>query len=283
MHIKKLLSVITSAAVAVSLLAGCSLGRKKYSGLDITFLSAGKADAIVIATENHTVLLDAGESGMGKYIYDYCMRNERSSADYFIITHFDQDHCGGAKAVINKFESVGSIIQPDYEETNSEYRKYAEIIKEKDIVPQAVHEPVSFTLDEAVFTVYPPLEDKYSQTNNYSLALTVEYGKKAFLFTGDAEKARISELLKQIPERKDGYDLIKMPHHGKCSKNTGSLIEFAKPSLAVICCGSDKDIESETAQILSDANAQIFSTSKGDIVFSCDGYSIKESEQLIHG
>lgn len=268
----KLLAVLALVPVSLS-----SCG-KKYPGMNITFMDFGKADAILITTENHTVIVDAANKGDGKTIYEHCSEMDRTSIDYFIVTHFDKDHVGGGKAVTEKFDRVENIIYPDYEESSSEYSKFMTAVKEKGITPQIPKEPVSFTLDDAVFTVYPPLEDSYTEVNNYSLAVTVEYGENSIILAGDAEKTRIKELLKQVPENKDGYDLIKMPHHGKAEKNTDKLIEYFRPSAAVITCSEKEPADDETLEILTENGTEIFTTGNGDISFFCDGKNVKHSE-----
>lgn len=271
------ISVITVLCIVLSLL--CSCGKKKYAGINISFMDFGKADAILITTENHTVLIDAANKGDGKVIYEYCTAMERSSIDYFIVTHFDKDHVGGAKAVINKFESIENIIQPNYEETNSEYEKYVTAMEEKGITPQIMTEQLSFTLDDAVFTVYPALEERYSETNNYSLAVTVEYGESSILFAGDAEKLRIKELTGQIPQQKNGFDLVKMPHHGVAEKNTDDFVEYFSPLKAVITCSEKEPADEKTLKILEENGTETYTTSDGTASFFCDGYSVQKTEQ----
>lgn len=260
--------------VSAALMTGCSLHRRTYDDISVTFLKVGKADAVVIQTPEHTVLIDSANSGEGKDIYQYCSESGRDNLDCFILTHYDQDHVGGAKAVISKFSSIDTIIEAGYEETSDEYVKYRQACEKKGYEPVRLSEPLKFTFDEAVFTVYPPEEDEYKQANDYSLAVTVEYGEKAFVFTGDAENKRIGELLEQIPERKKGYDLVKMPHHGKIEKKTGELVDYLKPEYAVICCSRKEPADAEVTEILDAAEAETFYTYNGTVTFRCNGYEI---------
>lgn len=279
MFTRKLVSLLTAAITAVCV-CGCSLNMnetKKYDDMSVTFLKVGKADAIVIKTVNHTVVIDSANSGEGKDIYQYCAESGSDSLDYFILTHFDQDHVGGAKAVVSKFSQIDHILEANYEESSDEYAKYRQAVEKKGYLPEKVTETVSFTLDDAEFTVYPALEEKYKQVNDYSLAVTVKYGRKAFLFTGDAENKRIKEIISQIPERKEGYDLIKMPHHGKIEKNTDKLIEFANPSYAVICCSRSDPADSEVTELLSSSGVQTSLTYDGTVTYVCNGYEISSS------
>lgn len=280
----KIISLIVSAAVTLTAFSGC--GKKEYAGIDVTFLKVGKADAIIIRTAEHTVLIDSANQGEGKDIYRFCKNYGRETADYFILTHFDKDHVGGAKAVLNKFENIENIIQPGYEETSEEYLNYISMAEEKGYSPVVPEETMTFTLDEAVFTVYPAMEKSYSQVNDYSIAVTVEYGENAFLFAGDAENKRLGELIQQLPERKNGYSLVKMPHHGGKEKKTDDFIEYTDPKLAVITCSKKEPAEEKTVKLLEDNDTEIFYTYNGDINFHSDGYEVtseiiqKQSESI---
>lgn len=271
--------IIALSAVTVSLLTsvGCSAGKKEYSDITVTFMKVGKADAMIIQTPEHAVVIDAANSGEGKEIYELCAQNGHDTIDYFILTHFDQDHVGGAKAVISKFSDIGTILEANYEETSDEYLKYRQAAEKKGYIPEKVTDEISFILDEAKFTVYPALEDKYKQLNDYSLAVTVEYGEKAFIFTGDAENKRIGELLEQIPERKNGYDLVKMPHHGRIEKKTKELVEYLKPDYAVICCSRKEPADTEVTEILETNKVDTYYTYDGTVTFTCNGYKIVPS------
>ena len=278
MRLKKAAAVLLSAVIG-SAAVGCSLQKKHYSGIDISFLKVGKADAIVIKTAEHSVLIDSANQGEGKEIYNFCKDNGFESIDYFILTHFDKDHVGGAKAVLNKFQSIENIIQPGYTETSEEYLNYISMAEEKGYKPFVPEDVMTFTLDEAVFTVYPAMEESYSQTNDYSLVVTVEYGKKMFLFAGDAEKKRIEELTEQLPERRKGYDLVKMPHHGSAENNTDKFIDFTDPEYAVITCSKKEPADEETISLLEENKTEIFYTYNGNLTFSCDGYDITYTQQ----
>lgn len=272
--------LICSLAMLLLLpLSSCSIHKKEYSGLTVSFLKVGKADAIVIRTSDHTVLIDAANAGEGKEIYEFCSAAGTYTLDYFILTHFDQDHVGGAKAVISKFSDIKNILEPDYEETNNENLKYQQAADEKGYVRSKVTSEQSFQLDDAVFKVYPAMKQTYKSTNDYSLVITMIYGKKAFLFAGDAENERLGEIMQQLPQRKGGYDLVKIPHHGQSEKKTGDFIEFLNPSAAVICCSQKEPADNKMIEILDKNKIDTFFTYNGTVTFKCDGYKISVEDQ----
>ena len=88
------------------LLAGCAVGERPsaaaavpdepFDGLEVTVLDAGKADAILLTTPDSAVLIDCGEKGFGDEILGELAARGIGRLDVLIVTHFDQDHVGGA-------------------------------------------------------------------------------------------------------------------------------------------------------------------------------------------
>lgn len=67
------------------------------------------------------------------------------------------------------------------------------------------------SLGKASFIIYPPEEKDYDgNDNDLSLVLSLRYGTQSFLFTGDSEQERLTELM----ERTDlnlHHTVLKMP------------------------------------------------------------------------
>ena len=100
-----------------------SCGKKEvYPDFTMDFLDVGKADCMVLRTENSTVVIDCGEKGDGKQILSLLAENEIETVDYLIITHYDKDHVGGAAKLINTIE-VKNVLAPDYTEESDEMEK----------------------------------------------------------------------------------------------------------------------------------------------------------------
>ncbi|MCD7959671.1 MAG: MBL fold metallo-hydrolase [Ruminococcus sp.] len=116
--------------------------------------------------------------------------------DDLIITHYDQDHVGGAAKVIRKV-GVQTVIAPNYIENSSEYEKYTTAMSDTGITPILLTKNMTFTLDDVVFTVYASHPENYTENkdNNSSLVVWIEHGENTFLFMGDAMEERITELM----------------------------------------------------------------------------------------
>ena len=96
-------------------------------GVKVTFLDVGKGDAILIETQEHTMMIDSGYDDTYKVIRNYLAGQEIQKLDYLVITHFDKDHVGGADRIIKSFE-VGEILQPDYQSDAGQYLEYCAVL-----------------------------------------------------------------------------------------------------------------------------------------------------------
>ena len=192
---------------------------------DFTILKIGQADAIILRTANHSVIIDCGEEDDGNEILEYLQTDGIDAVDYLFITHFDKDHVGGAAKVIENV-NVKSIITPDYEGTNAEYESYLASAERKNVTPIRLKENMTFTLDDVLFEIFGPLKKAYKEgDNDFSLAIAVTHGENTFLFAGDAEEERLTEIMPQTGKE---YDFLKVPHHRRYNKKTKAFIEAVK-------------------------------------------------------
>ena len=233
--------------------------------LDALGFSAGKADAFLLTTAHSAVLIDAGEKGFGKTILAELEARGITKLDYLIITHFDQDHVGGAAKVINNFE-VATVLQSNHPKDSEEYEKYVKALNNAGIEAVTVREALDFTLDGVSFNVDPPRKDNYREddSNNASLIVTVKAGENSLLFMGDAQTERLAEFLEWNTET---WDVLKVPHHGKEEPLMEELVRAVQPKYAVIT-SSDEDPEAASTLTALDG-VETFLTRQGEIVITC--------------
>lgn len=84
------------AVTCIGMSSGCG---QKATGqnlepLKVTIFRVGKADAIVLETGEHTMVIDAGEEEDGEEVLAYLEKQHISKIDTLLITHYDQDHVG---------------------------------------------------------------------------------------------------------------------------------------------------------------------------------------------
>lgn len=237
----------------------------------ITVLKAGQADAIVLHTLTHTVLIDCGEQDDGDDLVAYLQNQGVKHIDYLFITHFDKDHVGGVPEVLDNY-SVDHIMVPDYIGTGSKYLKYQNYLFEHQLHDEVVGETMSLILDDVALCVYPPMESSYKAgDNDFSLVISVVHGENSFLFAGDAEKQRLMELEKQMDLQ---HTFLKIPHHGRCNSYTEEFLSLVKPKYAVVTCSEKNPAESQLFEFLSSIGCKSFTTAEADFMIHCDGKQI---------
>lgn len=245
------------------------------NNFSVSVLKIGKADAIILKTENHTALIDCGESEDSAEIVEQLKKSGAEKIDYMFITHFDKDHIGGAPDIFDSF-SVGEIITPDYEGNVDEYYAYTNAVKNKKLTATAVTEDMTVTLDDVTFNVYPPLKTSYEEDDNdFSLVISAAHGQNSFLFAGDAEKDRLAELSSQLDLK---HMFLKMPHHGIYNKGTKTFVQSVKPEYTVITCSDKNPPEDETLSVLKAIGSEVYETRNGDVTAVSDGKIIKISQ-----
>lgn len=262
------------AALAL-LLTGCRASETEVTvdtpiPLTVTFMKVGKADGIVIRTADYTAVIDCGEKSDGTKMVNFLLEQGVESVDYMILTHYDQDHIGGAAKVLNYFP-VGHVIAADYTEKSSEYKKLVKAMEEQNLSFEMPSEPMTFYLADAAFTVYPHAASDYQDgfDNNCSLITKIVHHGNTLLFAGDAMEERLDEIM-DIGD----CDLLKVPYHGREIANLPAFLDAVTPEYAVIST-SAKEISDVTVQTLADRNIHTFVTcTDGNVTVVSDGVSL---------
>lgn len=258
------------------LLGGCK-GKTSTDSIDeaikITFFDVGKGDAILIETENTSMMIDTGYDNTSQVILSYLEERGKESLNYLVLTHFDKDHVGGADQIL-KAVNVERILQPDYESDSGQYQEYQETLEEIGQQPERVTDTWNLSFDGVECLIYPPQQQEYAEEDNdFSLVISMTYKEQRFLFAGDCEKERLKELLNQT-EFELNHDLLKVPHHGRKEKNSEEFLEAVSPKAAIITCSQEEPGDEKVQKVLQQTGAQIYLTSEGTITCISDGESM---------
>lgn len=267
---RRITAFFVSAAVLALASCGSAPETDEHGELKVTFLDVGKADSIVLQTENSTVIIDCGEKGDGKDIVSLLEEDGVTVVDYLIITHYDKDHVGGAAKVINNLE-VKNILAPDYEEESEEMEKYHKALTTNELTPQLITEDIEFNLDGIEYIVDAPDETYYGEDddNDFSLVTKVIHGGNTLLFTGDAMEQRLEEIMDI-----GSCTLLKVPYHGRKLDNLDAFLDAVTPKCAVVCT-SQSEFASSTQKLLKEKGIVCYSTCfNGRIEAVSDGSAI---------
>ena len=246
--------------------------------LAVTFLKVGKADAAVLVTPAATVMIDTGDADSSLDVVEGLEELGVKRIDTLIITHYDQDHVGGAAAVISEFD-VGEVLCTYRSKESLEVDAYDAAMESAGLSEKTITTDMSFTAGSMSIEVLAPKQDEYDEdtSNNSSLVCLVTFGTNRLLFAGDIQEERIDEM---IDAKYDlTCDLLKVPHHGAYEYNTDKLVEATKPTYAVICCSKKNPEDDDVVDLLEDAGAEVFVTRKGPITATLTPTSIEVDQE----
>ena len=150
--------------------------------------------------------------------------------------------------------------------------KYAEEQGRQIEVPQTGD---SWYVGDAAVTCIGPV-GTYSDSNNGSLVLRVDFGETSFLFTGDMEQKAEGDLLEAGADVRAA--VLKVGHHGSQTSSSQAFLEAVEPSIAVISVGEGNDYGHPSADVLSRLEAlgaELYRTdTQGEIIVRSDGQTL---------
>ena len=98
---KIILGIILILAIIICffIVENCNNNNLDSSKLNIFYFNVGQADCTLVTINNKNLLIDAGNKSDGEYIVEFLKEKKLNNIDYFIITHGDMDHRGGAEII----------------------------------------------------------------------------------------------------------------------------------------------------------------------------------------
>jgi competence protein ComEC len=240
--------------------------------LKIKFFKVGKADAILLRTENHTVMIDTGEEDDSEKLIAYLDEKEVKALDYLILTHFDKDHIGSAPAILAHLQA-GTVLEPDYAKVGDVYDRLQKAYADHGLSPVKVVKEMTFTLDEVTFTIIPAQQNTYAEDedDDFSLVVSVRHGSNSFLFAGDIRSQRMQELIASHDLK---HTLLKVPNHGINDDASAELFAAVMPAYAVIFCSDKNPASGAVLSALEALGTKVYQTVNGSIAITSDGNAL---------
>ncbi len=263
--------------------------------MEVHFIDVGQADATLIIQNGHYMLFDAATKGRGDDLVEYLQNLGITYIDVLVLSHPHDDHMGGSAEVLNNIE-VGKVYGPDIFElmdTANAPGWYEDMLDAIDAIDaknnqgkpenkqtsiwhfprNSKGEFAKFNLGDAIVEFYAPLEDEYSDKNDYSICAKVSFGEIDIMFTGDATTNVEKELLEK------GYDLdveiFQAGHHGSDTSNSEDFLKALSPECVVISCGMENKYNHPVKSVIElyeDMNLPVYRTDEsGNIIMTTDG------------
>lgn len=212
----------------------------------IESLDVGQGLATLIVKNQRGILYDTGASWRGGSMAELeilpYLRRQGIELDYVIISHDDNDHAGGAKAILPAFPNAQLITpsQLDYQskigaKIHRSFCQAGENWQWQGLQIQALSP--NYLVGRA--------------KNADSCVLLVSDKQHNLLLMGDADSAVEQRILSQLPQ----IEVLQVGHHGSKTSTHAAFVQQIQPQIALISAGRWNPWHFPHQQVLANLNA----------------------------
>lgn len=190
---------------------------------------------LIITLKGKKVLIDGGEPDQN-ILVPYLLARKIKTLDYVVVSHFDSDHSGGVREVLQKLNVKNIVISKQVEKSDecNGMLELARKRKTKIIFVEAgknlkIEKNISFKI------MWPDLENLITENglNNNSIVAKLIYGNFQMLFTGDIEQIAEEKIVEKYGKNLNA-SILKVAHHGSKTSSIENFINEVNPKIALI-------------------------------------------------
>ena len=196
-------------------------------------LDVGQGLSVLVKTSNHALLFDAGASYPGGSVADSFVipslnRLGVHSLDWLVISHGDNDHSGG-------FKAVNQALKPDKVLVGSLHWQAKQALP--DSKAGKCESGQRWQVDGVTFMFIQPETSDGMKENNKSCVLLIENQQCRLVMPGDAEAVIEKQITLSGRRLSDKYTWLVAGHHGS-NTSTGSMwLNWLKPQQIIFSSG----------------------------------------------
>lgn len=237
---------LAAIAVAGGLAVPGSQATGPLPGLRVSVLDVGQGDAILLQPRDApAVLIDGGppDDGIAAELHDAGVEQLGAA----IVTHDQSDHAGGIRDLLGAMPIERVFFAVTRRSTLA--RIHAAGIATGRLARGAELRDGALRLD----VLWPPREllpgpHAGEDPNQLAIVALARWGRFSMLLTADAEA-------ETTPLDPGPVDVLKVAHHGSDDAGLGTLLDRARPRLAVISVGADNPFGHPTPGALATLDA----------------------------
>ena len=235
------------------------------------FIDVGQALSVLVECDGQFMLYDGGNVDDGSLVVSYLQRQGVEQLEYVFCSHAHEDHVGGLAAALAYFPAC-HVYSPVTEASTKCFKDFVKYTQQQNLQVEVPAVGTQWALGSATVTLLGPVT-QYSETNNTSLVLRIDYGVTSFLLTGDMENTAETDLVNSGANLK--ADVLQVGHHGSSTSTSYVFLNAVLPEMGIISCGVNNKYghpHEETLSILRDAGVDVYRTDLlGTITVSSDG------------
>lgn len=204
----------------------------------LVFFDVGQGSAALLQTPGGNILVDCGPESAQETLCRKLKSRGVEELQFLILTHFDEDHIGGADLILEQF-SVETVLYNGGIEENESAARLLAAAAQKDLSMTALDRDDEAILGDLTITVLHPSDrNDPGKGNGSSLVFLARYGECSVLFTGDADTDVEEELIKRYGAERLSATVLQVGHHGSATSSSSAFLEAVQPTYAVISCGA---------------------------------------------
>jgi len=254
----------------------CNLSRKEGTA-DFVMFRVGMSDAMLIATQNCTVLIDTGEKNDqdADKIIEYLKFQNITKLDAVIVSNLITDNIGGFERISAAVE-IGAVIEPFYNATGHRYTKFLRDVVSSGAELYSLSEVTEFVFDDVIITCHPAKNPLlYDTEEDMSLVTTVTHGDNTMLLCGNIHEERIAEVTSTLTEP---FDIVKLPDHGFWFDGIGAFLDRYQPQYALISDSVMNEVSYDMLSLLAEKNITYYRTADAYVCITSNGKRLEAAQ-----
>jgi competence protein ComEC len=197
------------------------------SCFDVHVLDVGQGLAVVVQSDQRTLLFDTGAAYRGggsvaeQVILPFLRYKGIDAIDWLVVSHGDNDHAGGVRALLGGIP-VSNIF-------------LGEPARDLGRGADACFAGHAWRADGIDYRFLHPSQDSLRDGNNSSCVLSIAAGAHSVLLTGDIEAPAEGQILARSAALSS--DIVVIPHHGSLTSSSPAFVNRVRPGLAIASAG----------------------------------------------
>lgn len=228
---------ITALCISALFLLSLTVINIPSKNLEIITFDVQNADCFLIKTpQNKYFIIDTGRASYRgskaqansiiiKYLKDRGIKN----IEGMIITHFDNDHSGGAVDIMNNLNVKQVYINSFKDKSMTSIEIYKTLRKKK--IPAKIPQGLIYNEDNLTLNTYMANSKEDNEKSIVTLLTCKDFD---MLFTGDAGTGAFEQLKQELPHN---IEVLKVGHHGGNNVVNSEMLNHFGSQISIISTG----------------------------------------------